>query len=87
MQVFDLEEKKQFYTDKMNEIQNEDYSDEIELKLSEYKLKLISEYESKKDKDLEKIHTYIELLDELITEAKNKEELEEKEEYIEKGEN
>lgn len=87
MQVFDLEEKKQFYTDKMNEIQNEDYSDEIELKLSEYKLKLISEYESKKDKDLEKIHTYIELLDELITEAKTKEELEEKEEYIEKGEN
>ncbi len=74
--MINLEEKKQYYIDKLNEIKNEDYSAEIELKLSEYKLKLISEYENQRSADIEKINTYLELLNELLSDCE-KEEIEE----------
>lgn len=74
--MLNLSEKKQFYVNKLNEIKNEDYSAEINLKLDEYKLKLISEFENQRSTDIEKINTYIELLNELLSDYE-KEEIEE----------
>lgn len=83
--MLNLEEKKQYYINKVSEIQNEDYSTEIELKLSQYRETLIAEFKNEQNKKLEKIKTYIELLDELIEDSK--EDSEEDSEFIEEGEN
>lgn len=63
-----LQQKKLHYTNLCDEIISKDYSGEIEIKVAEYRKKLVTEVETSRQKDLDKIEHYLELLDELIEE-------------------
>lgn len=94
--MLNLEEKKQFYIGKAEEIRNYNYSNEIEEMVNLYRNQLVNEYEGKRQKDLDKIEAYIDLLNVLIVENEgcskaeeidSNEEINSDEENIEEGGN
>lgn len=80
-----LESKKRKYLSLREEISNFDYG--IEKRVEAYRESIIKEAEEDKIQKLEKVDTYLEVLDELISDIQSKFEKEsDDEEQVEKGE-
>lgn len=71
-----LLDKKSKYTELINQVTRNDYG--IESKVEEYRKKLVEESEIDRAKKLEKLNSYLEIIDELILEKMNEAEEAEK---------
>ena len=66
--------KKEYYEKVKSQISSTDcYSEELEKRLADYRLQLEREYEAERQKDIEKVDHYLELLTDLIDEATREE--------------
>lgn len=66
-----LIEKKITYLNMIDSIKHEDYSEEIEKKVQDFKQSLIDAKEAEKNNKINKLNIYLELLDELLLTAEN----------------
>lgn len=64
-----LLDKKRKYSELINQVNNDNY--DIDGKVEEYRKKLIEESEIDRAKKLEKLNSYLEIIDELILEKMN----------------
>ena len=70
-----LIEKKITYLNMIDNIKNEDYSEEIEKKVQDFKQSLIDAKEAEKNNKINKLNIYLELLDELLLTAENEDKI------------
>lgn len=70
LNVQELVNKKVSYEQKKVEISSYDYEEEKAIELAKYSAELDKKYNDKKNEDLTKVDHYIELLNELIEDAK-----------------
>lgn len=64
-----LVEKRSMYLEEKTKIEAYDYSKEIDEALAKYKANLVEQTEAQRAKNLAKVNTYLELLDDLIADC------------------
>ena len=70
-----LIEKKITYLNMIDNIKHEDYSEEIEKKVQDFKQSLIDAKEAEKNNKINKLNIYLELLDELLLAAEDEDKI------------
>lgn len=70
-----LIEKKITYLNMIDSIKHEDYSEEIEKKVQDFKQSLIDAKEAEKNNKINKLNIYLELLDELLLTAEDEDKI------------